>query len=147
MIKKTHFFVTTTKNKGENEKFLKYHFHFHLRVHFSPSSQLQNYGLKRLINRFSIGWTFFLMPPMWKTRWRCFCERLFCRKKSSVPGKKCHVSKCIWRTRSLISVSCQIAGKLLILVIFHDFFGNFAFFRLKTPRKCRESIANGLWVR
>ena len=38
-----------------------------------------------------------------------------------------------WQSNPLLRLSWQIAGKLLILVIFHDFFENFAFFRLKTP--------------
>ena len=40
-----------------------------------------------------------------------------------------------------------LGGKVLILEIFHDFFVIFRICGFGTYRKCRESIANGVWVR
>ena len=38
-------------------------------VDFRLALELCSSSFRSLMNRFSIGWTFFLMPPTWKTRW------------------------------------------------------------------------------
>ena len=60
------------------------------RMHFGSgttlccTSRLQSYRLKRSIRLFSIGWTFFMMPPTWKTRW-CYYLPDICNP-SSIPS-------------------------------------------------------------
>ena len=75
--------------------------------HLVSALELKGTRSQRLMNRFSIGWTFFPMPPTWKSRWCYYFGSI--SHLSSIPSAEgfFHARKCffLWNNNNPVPTS------------------------------------------